>query len=175
MTSPVAGIAAAATSGGIHTALVGLPRFGLLAAAEMGASLPKLAYIPDPGPDPLEIIRQLVDGIGLVIAGPMGLDVAPSKTRAIVARVRTHDCALLLTGGIRWPGTELHITTSIKKFHGIGHGTGRLTSTRFAVEARDKSGIRYGEIETRPVTEGRMQWTGVEDAHRPRVRIGAGA
>ena len=43
-------MAAAVTAAGGHVAIVGLPDFGLLAAAEMGADLSRLAVIPIPAP-----------------------------------------------------------------------------------------------------------------------------
>ena len=42
------GMAAAVTGAGGHVAVVGMPDFGLLAAAEMGADLSRLAVIPNP-------------------------------------------------------------------------------------------------------------------------------
>ena len=50
-------MAAAATAAGGHAAIVGLPDFGLLAAQEMGADLSRIAVIPEPGTDPIEVAR----------------------------------------------------------------------------------------------------------------------
>ena len=50
---------AAVTAGGGHVAIVGCPEAGLLAAAEMGADLSRLAVIPHPGIDPVEVAAVL--------------------------------------------------------------------------------------------------------------------
>ena len=48
---------AAVTAAGGNAAIVGQPDIGLLAAVEMGADLSRLAVIPDPGTDPVEVAR----------------------------------------------------------------------------------------------------------------------
>ena len=55
---------AAVTAAGGHAAIVGQPDVGLLAAVEMGADLSRLAVIPDPGADPVEVAAVLMDGHG---------------------------------------------------------------------------------------------------------------
>ena len=60
---------AAVTAAGGNAAIVGQPDIGLLAAAEMGADLSRLAVIPDPGTDPVEVAAVLVDGMDLVVLG----------------------------------------------------------------------------------------------------------
>ena len=69
------GMAAAVTGAGGHVAVVGLPDFGLLAAAEMGADLSRLAVIPQPGSDPVEVAAVLMDGMDLVVLGLAGVAV----------------------------------------------------------------------------------------------------
>ena len=80
-------------------AVVGLPDFGLLAAAEMGADLSRLAVIPDPGTDPVEVAAVLMDGMDLVVLGLAGRTVTATRARAVVARARQKGCTLLVTGG----------------------------------------------------------------------------
>src|SRR5882757_6778379 len=53
---------AAVTAAGGNAAIV-----GLLAAVEMGADLSRLAVIPDPGTDPVEVAAVLMDGMGLIV------------------------------------------------------------------------------------------------------------
>ena len=66
------GMAAAVTAAGGHVAVVGVPDFGLLAAAEMGADLSRLAVVPNPGADPVEVAAVLMDGMDLVVLGGRG-------------------------------------------------------------------------------------------------------
>ncbi|GAB1813900.1 hypothetical protein MUNTM_29390 [Mycobacterium sp. MUNTM1] len=67
----------AVTAAGGNAAIVGQPDIGLLAAAEMGADLSRLAVIPDPGTDPVEVAAVLVDGMDLVVLGLGGRRGAP--------------------------------------------------------------------------------------------------
>ncbi|WP_280258855.1 hypothetical protein [Nocardia abscessus] len=56
---PLLGMLAAATDAGKWTAILGYPRLGLLAVAEMGGNLARLAHIPNPGDDPLDVAFSL--------------------------------------------------------------------------------------------------------------------
>lgn len=84
----------AAEHGGIgdggrgNAAIVGQPDIGLLAAVEMGADLSRLAVIPDPGTDPVEVAAVLIDGMDLVVLGLGGRRVTRARARAVVARAR---------------------------------------------------------------------------------------
>lgn len=99
---PVSLVAAETAAGG-HAAVVGLPEFGLLAAAEMGADLTRLAVIPDAGADPLEVAVVLLDGMDLVVLGLGGRSVPAARARVVTARARQRGCTLLVTHG-RWQG-----------------------------------------------------------------------
>ncbi len=63
---------AAVTAEGGHAAIVGQPDVGLLAAVEMGADLSRIAVIPEPGADPVEVAAVLMDGMDLVVLGLVG-------------------------------------------------------------------------------------------------------
>lgn len=63
------GLVASVTASGGHVAVIGQPRLGLLAAYEMGAQLERLALVPAPGPDPVEIAAVLLDGMDAVQTG----------------------------------------------------------------------------------------------------------
>src|SRR5437588_2052613 len=94
-------IVAAVTSAGGNAAIVGQPDIGLLAAVEMGADLSRLAVIPDPGTDPVEVAAVLIDGMDLVVLGLGGRRVPWARTRAVTARARPKGCTLLVTDGDR--------------------------------------------------------------------------
>ena len=64
---------AAVTAEGGHAAIVGQPDVGLLAAVEMGADLSRLAVIPYPGTDPVEVAAVLMDGLDLVVLAWAGV------------------------------------------------------------------------------------------------------
>src|ERR1700674_1395527 len=105
-------LGAAVTAGGGNTAIVGQPDVGLLAAVEMGADLSRLAVIPDPGTDPVEVAAVLMDGMDLVVLGLGGRVVPATRARAVVARARQKGCTLLVTGG-DWQGASARLEARV--------------------------------------------------------------
>ncbi|MGH4001955.1 MAG: hypothetical protein ACRDTJ_31335, partial [Pseudonocardiaceae bacterium] len=57
---------AAATAHGAWAAVVGVGDLGILAAAETGVVVRRLALVPRPGPAPALVAAALLDGVGLV-------------------------------------------------------------------------------------------------------------
>src|SRR5574337_1215170 len=104
---------AAVTAAGGNAAIVGQPDLGLLAAAEMGADLSRLAVIPDPGTDPAEAAAVLMDGMDLVVLGLGGHSVPAARVR----------------------GYEVAGCTA-------GPGFGRIGAVRLAVQARGRATAR---------------------------------
>jgi hypothetical protein len=103
---------AAVTAAGGNVAIVGHPDLGLLAAVEMGADLSRLAVIPDPGTDPVEVAAVLIDGMDLVVLGLGGRRVPPTRSRAVVARARNKGCTLLVTDG-DWQGAPTRLAARV--------------------------------------------------------------
>ncbi len=139
---PVA-MAAAVTAAGGHVAIVGLPDFGLLAAAEMGADLSRLAVIPQPGSDPVEVAAVLMDGMDLVVLGLAGSSVPPTRSRAVVARARQRGCSLLVTGG-QWQGASMRMDAQVHGYEISGAaearpGCGRISRVRVAIRTRGRT------------------------------------
>lgn len=163
-TSLLLGLVASVTAGGGHVAVIGQPRFGVLAAVEMGAQLDRLALIPDPGADPVEIAAVLLDGMDLVVLGLGGASVTPSRARAVVARARSKGSTLIVTEG-HWDGAELRLDARVHGYAGLGNGTrdrgcGRLRSLSLAVCARGRSfQPRTTRLDVRAV-QGRVEWVG---------------
>ncbi|MGW9266569.1 hypothetical protein [Gordonia terrae] len=146
----VAMIAAVTRAGG-QVGIVGLPRLSLLSAAEMGADLSRIATIPDPGPDPVEVAAVLLDGMDLVIldlAGdgvgtrPRTEVVAPSRARVVMGRVRKQSSVLLVTGGT-WPGAQLAIEARVLTYRHSPHLPGRTASRAAGL---DSARCGYGRI-----------------------------
>ncbi|MFF0815546.1 hypothetical protein ACFYVR_10395 [Rhodococcus sp. NPDC003318] len=165
--SLLVGLLAAVTGSGGHAAVIGHPRLGLLAAAEMGADLGRLAMIPNPGPDPVEVAAVLLDGLDLVVLGLGGLAVPPSRARAVVARARSKGATLVVTGG-RWSGAEIRLDATVRGYDGLGDGgvgdsaTGRgcarLRGLRLAVGAEGRAFRRRTAcVDLRP-NRGRVEW-----------------
>ena len=135
------GMVAAATAAGGHAAIVGQPDVGLLAAVEMGADLSRLAVIPEPGADPVEVAAVLMDGMDLVVLGLGGRSVPATRARAVVARARQKGCTLLVTGG-DWQGASVRLEARVSGYEVTGGptpGCGRISRVRLAMRARGRS------------------------------------
>jgi hypothetical protein len=126
---------AAVTAAGGNVAIVGQPDIGLLAAVEMGADLSRLAVIPDPGTDPVEVAAVLIDGMDLVVLGLGGRRVPQTRARAVVARARNRGCTLLVTDG-DWQGAPTRLEARVCGYEiaaGGRPGFGRISGVRLQV------------------------------------------
>ncbi|HKP42642.1 MAG TPA: hypothetical protein VJV41_16910 [Mycobacterium sp.] len=150
---------AAVTAEGGHAAIVGQPDVGLLAAVEMGADLSRIALIPEPGADPVEVAAVLMDGMDLVVLGLGGRSVPATRARAVVARARQKGCTLLVTGG-DWQGASTRLEARVCGYEitGPGHpGIGRISKVRLAMRGRGRS---FGTGAARPATSGPVRAVG---------------
>lgn len=136
---------AAVTAAGGHVAIIGQPDVGLLAAVEMGADLSRIAVIPEPGADPVEVAAVLMDGMDLVVLGLGGRSVPVTRARAVVARARQRGCTLFVTDG-DWQGASVRLEARVSGYEvvGAGRGTpipgcGRIGRVRLAMRARGRS------------------------------------
>ncbi|WP_052067938.1 hypothetical protein [Rhodococcoides fascians] len=126
--SVLVGLVAAASAAGHHVAIIGQPKFGLLAVHEQGGDLTRVALV-DPG-DPstaLDAASVCLDGLDLVVTTLGGRDVPPTRARALLARCRSHAAVLFVTDG-RMPGIDLSIQSRTVAVAGIEQGRGRLCS-----------------------------------------------
>jgi hypothetical protein len=137
---PLSMVAAVTRAGG-HAAIVGQPDMGLLAAVEMGADLSRIAMIPDPGADPVEVAAVLMDGMDVVLLGLGGRSVPPTRARSVVARARQKGCTLLVTDG-RWEGASVRLEARVSGYEvtgGMTPGCGRINRVRVDMRARGRS------------------------------------
>ena len=141
---------AAVTAAGGNAAIVGQPDTGLLAAVEMGADLSRLAVIPDPGNDPVEVATVLMDGMDLVVLGLGGRSVPPARTRVVTAHAHHRGCALLVSGGA-WQGAALQLEARVSGYETVGDkipgcgaisGFGRIGAVRLEVRAAGRAAGR---------------------------------
>src|ERR1700734_3770136 len=125
---------AAVTAAGGNAAIVGQPDIGLLAAVEMGADLSRLAVIPDPGTDPVEVAAVLIDGMDLVVLGLGGRRVSLTRARAVVARARLKGCTLLVTDG-DWQGASIRLKARVCGYETTAGtpGFGRISKVRLQI------------------------------------------
>ncbi|MGE2735471.1 hypothetical protein [Mycolicibacterium vaccae] len=136
------GLVAAVTASGGHVAIIGQPDVGLLAAVEMGADLSRIAVIPEPGADPVEVAAVLMDGMDLVVLGLGGRCVPATRARALVARARQRGCTLLVTDG-DWQGASARLEARVSGYEITGGrgdqpvpGCGRISRVRLTTRAR---------------------------------------
>jgi hypothetical protein len=121
-TSLVLALLAAATRDGSWAAVTGLPELGLAAAAELGVDLERIALVPDPGAELVPVVSALVDGFDVVVLGP-ARGITPETARRLAGRVRNRGTVLLAVG--RWPGADLELRVTGRRWHGLtqdGHG-----------------------------------------------------
>ncbi|UOX90355.1 hypothetical protein MUY14_06945 [Amycolatopsis sp. FBCC-B4732] len=111
---------------GSWVAIVGMPGIGVVAAAELGVELERLALVPDPGAEVAAVLSALIDGFDLVV---LGLAVARRMHRSWPAgmegRVRYRGAVLLAAGP--WPGADLELRGLKRRWHVFAHdGFGHL-------------------------------------------------
>ncbi len=137
---------AGASRAGAWAAVVGVPTLGMVAAAEAGVVLERLALVPRPGTDLAGVTAALADGMDLVAVGrPDRLHV--TEVRRLVARARQRGTVLVGFGG--WPGAELRLSVQSPAWQGLGQGSGRLTARRVTVRLDGRGSAarpRYHDI-----------------------------
>lgn len=132
---------AAACSGGAWAALVGHPTVGLLAAAQAGVVLDRLAVVPAPGLETPTVVAALLDGVDVVLVGPAAA-LTDADRRRLTARARERGAVLLTS--VPWPGAGVVLTAEQGRWDGVGAGDGRLRTheLRVARSGRGASGAR---------------------------------
>jgi hypothetical protein len=143
---------AAVTAAGGNAAIVGQPDVGLLAAVEMGADLSRLAVIPDPGSDPVEVAAVLMDGMDLVVLALGGRSVPLTRARAVVARAHQKGCTLLVTDG-DWQGASIRLQARVCGYETTPSaagmpGFGRISKVRLQISDVCARGRVIGRVRT---------------------------
>ncbi|HWC42653.1 MAG TPA: hypothetical protein VHK02_11765 [Actinomycetota bacterium] len=120
-------LVAGASAAGSWVAAVGLPDLGIVAAAETGIVLERLALVPTPGARAWPtVVAALLDAIDVVLVrSPPGLPDA--QARRLIARARERGAVLVPLGP--WPQpADLRLAVTRSTWHGIGQGHGHLHS-----------------------------------------------
>jgi hypothetical protein len=91
-------LVAGASAAGSWVAAVGLPDLGMVAAAEVGIDLERLALIPAPGARAWPtVVAALLDAVDVVLVrSPPGL--SPGQARRLAARARERGAVLVPLG-----------------------------------------------------------------------------
>lgn len=122
-TSLLLELLAHACAGGAWAAAVGMPALGLLAAAQAGLALDRLALVPRPGLEAATVVAALVDGIDVVVVGPDAALVDADRRR-LSARARDRGAVLVAT--TPWPGASVVLDVEGGRWTGLDEGDGWL-------------------------------------------------
>jgi len=155
----------AASAEGAWCAVVGVPSFGVEAAAAMGIDLERLVLVPDPGDQWLTVTAALADVAQIVLTRPLGR-VVPGDVSRLAARLRQRGGALVALGS--WPGADVTMRVTESVWSGIGDGHGHLTERRATVTASGRAGAG------RPVSAD-LLLPAADGTVRPAVTAAAGA
>jgi len=127
----------AASAAGAWCAVVGVPSFGVEAAAAARIDLERLVLVPDPGDQWLTVTAALADVAQIVLTRPLGR-VVPGDVSRLSARLRQRGGALVALGS--WPGADVTLRVTRSEWSGIGDGHGFLTERRVTVSAAGRAG-----------------------------------
>jgi hypothetical protein len=129
-------LTAAAVGDGAWAAAVALPSLGLLAAAELGVRLERMALVPAPSDRWPAVVAALLDGMDLLLLGPPAR-VRSADARRLMARAREQGTVLVVLdppGSRHWPeAADLRLTIAGATWEGLGLGYGHLQSRRVEV------------------------------------------
>src|SRR6266511_397320 len=121
-------LVAGASAAGSWVVAVGLPDLGVVAAAEAGIVLERLALVPRAGAAAWgAVVAALLDAIDVVLVRP--------PARLFAARARERRSVLLLVGA-GWPiPPDLRLAVTASQWEGLGQGDGRLEARKVEVAA----------------------------------------
>jgi hypothetical protein len=134
-TSILLALLTAASAAGSWCAVLGVPGLGLVAAAEAGIALDRLALVPDPGPEWPAVVAALLDGIDVVVTAPPG-PVSALVSSRLAARARQRGSVLIPYG--QWNGADVVLETPGGGWSGLGRGWGCLSRRELIVSRRGR-------------------------------------
>lgn len=104
-------------------AVIGVPDFGVEAAAGFGVDLDRLVLVPQPGEHWLAVAAQIADVLPVVLLQPPAR-AAPGDTARLASRLRQRGSTLLVLGP--WAQAEATLEVRTTAWTGIGTGSGYL-------------------------------------------------
>ena len=102
----------------------------MVAAAETGSTLQRLALIPNPGRQWTRVVATLLDAIDLVVIRPPTASIQTVGHR-LATRARERRSALVVLG--TWPSPDLKLHVHHEPWIGIETGAGYLRQRRARV------------------------------------------
>jgi membrane protein implicated in regulation of membrane protease activity len=131
-TSLALALVAGPSAAGSWTAAVGLPSLGVVAAAEVGVDLERLALVPAPGDQWATVTAALLDAVDVVLVRP-SRRVRQADARRLVARARERGAVLVPLSA--WDGADVQLSIGAATWRGLGRGTGHLAGREVEVVA----------------------------------------
>ena len=135
-TSLALALVAEASRSGSWLAAVGLPSLGLVAAAEAGVVVARLALVASPGADWAAVVAALLDALDVVVVRVPERGPRPADARRLVARARERGAVLVPLG--RWDGADVRLSVVSAAWHGVGEGSGHLRARMAEVVAEGR-------------------------------------
>jgi len=110
--------------------VVGVPEFGVEAAASFGIDLERLVLVPRPGDQWLAVTAAIADVMPVVVARPPKR-ASDGNLARLAARLRQRGSTLIVLGS--WPQSEAMLSLSDSRWSGIGEGHGHLSARQVTV------------------------------------------
>ena len=137
-----------ASAGGAWVGVVGRPDLGLVAAAEAGMRLDRLALVPAPGPELMAVTSALLDGLDVVVT-TVARPVPAGERQRLAARARQRGAVLCVLGP--WPGADVQLSCTDARWGGVGAGlhggSGRLGQRQVEVRVLGRGMAPAGRVE----------------------------
>ncbi len=168
-TSLLLALVSAASQAGAWTAVIGFPAVGILAAADAGMDLDRVAFVPRPGPDAVTAMGALLDGVDIVLAGPDAA-ISDADRRRLVARARERDAVIVSAGA--WPGAQVTLTARTGSWAGTDGGAGWLRRRTMLIERTGRASaarVEHLEVELPLGGEDLPYLTPLADVPGPRL------
>ena len=118
-------------------AFVGMSDLGVLAAADAGVDLDRVALVPRVGHDGATVLAALLDGFAYVAVGP-GVALTAAERRRLLARARERGAALVTTRA--WEQAAVRLEVAAHRWSGVDRGGRYLRRCKLDV-ARVSQGV----------------------------------
>jgi hypothetical protein len=127
----------APTRHGSWAGVVGVPTFGVVAAADMGVVLERTVFVDGPldaHGDPANVLGALVDGVDLVVTSSSFLaSLPPSLVRRFTTRLQSRGAVCVVVDETRAIPGDVRVATRVREWSGIGDGHGHVRARRVTV------------------------------------------
>ena len=137
-----------ASAGGAWVGVVGRPDLGLVAAAEAGMRLERLALVPAPGLELPAVTSALLDGLDVVVMA-VTRPVPAGERQRLAARARQRGAVLCVLGP--WSGADVQLSCTDARWTGMGAGldggSGRLGERQVEVRVSGRGMAPAGRVE----------------------------